>query len=242
MRLVKWLAGAGVASRRGAGELVLAGRVKVNGEYVQEPWLEVDPAINRVHVDGKSVRPPWPSVCILLHKPRGFITSRVDPKGRPTVFECLKGVKAPVQSVGRLDYDVDGVLLLTTDGSLSHRLTHPRYAIERVYRVKVRGHPDSLSLQRLSAGVELEDGMATADSVRFESRLERAAWLRLTLREGRNRLVKRMCEQVGYPVLKLHRIRFAGFTLGGLKAGKWRYLKDPELRGLRKQVGLESAS
>ena len=111
-----------------------------------------------------------------------------------------------------------------------------------MYRVKVRGHPDTLSLQRLSAGVELEDGMATADSVRFESRLERAAWLRLTLREGRNRLVKRMCEQIGYPVLKLRRIRFAGFSLGGLKAGKWRYLKDPELRGLRKQVGLESAS
>lgn len=240
MRLVKWLAGAGVASRRGAGELVLAGRVKVNGRPVKEPWLEVDPAADRIHVDGRQVRPPWPDVYVLLHKPRRLITSRKDPQGRATVFGCLKGVKAPVQPVGRLDYDVDGVLLLTTDGPLAHRLTHPRYGIERTYRVKVRGHPDSRALQQLSKGVDLEDGPAAAEAVRLESRLERAAWMRLTLREGRSHLVKRMCEQVGYPVLKLRRIRFAGLTLGGLKSGEWRYLKDPEVRGLRKQVGLDS--
>ncbi len=239
MRLVKWLAGAGVASRRGAGDLVFAGRVKVNGRVVKEPWLDVDPSTDRVHLDGKPVRSPWPGVYVLLNKPRDCVTTRRDPQGRPTVMDCLKGLKAPVRPVGRLDYNADGVLFLTTDGVLANRLAHPRYGIERTYRVKVRGLPDERTLQRLKEGIGLADGKAAAEGVRLESRLARAAWLRLTFREGRSRLVKRMLEAVGHPVLKLRRTRFAGLSLTGLKAGEWRYLRDAEVRGLRRLTGLK---
>ena len=239
MRLVKWLAGAGAASRRGAGELVLAGRVKVNGRPVKEPWLDVDPSSDRVHLDGKPVRPPRPGVTLLLYKPRGVVTTRRDPQGRATVYDCLTSVKAPVQPVGRLDYDTDGVLLLTTEGSLAHRLTHPRYGVERTYRAKVRGLPDERTLKRLARGVELDDGPGVAENVRLDTRLARAAWLRLTVREGRSHLVKRMCEAVGHPVLKLRRVRFGGLSLAGLKSGEWRYLKEPEVKGLRRLTGME---
>ncbi|MFQ5914217.1 MAG: pseudouridine synthase [Nitrospinota bacterium] len=242
MRLVKWLAGAGVASRRGAGELVLSGRVKVNGRVVQEPWLDVDPSTDRVNLDGKAVRPPVSGIYVLLYKPRGCVTTRRDPQGRPTVMDCLKGLKAPVLPVGRLDFDAEGVLLLTTDGVLAHRLTHPRFGVERTYRVKVRGVPDQLSLRRLSRGIHLPDGKAVAERVRLESRLARAAWLQLTVREGRSHLIKRMCETMGHPVLKLRRTRFAGLTLAGLRTKEWRYLTDPEVKGLRRLTGLEKGS
>lgn len=239
MRLVKWLAGAGAASRRAAGELIASGRVRVNGRVVQEPWLEVDPSTDQVHLDGRPLRPPWPGVYVLLHKPRGCVTTRRDPQGRPTVLDFLRGVKAPVVPVGRLDYDAEGVLLLTTDGALAHRLMHPRYGVERTYLVKVCGVPDKDVLRRLARGVLLADGASAAEGVRLDKRLERAAWLRLTVREGRNRLVKRMCEAVGHPVVKLHRVRFAGLSTAGLKAGGWRYLKEAEVRGLRRLAGLE---
>jgi 23S rRNA pseudouridine2605 synthase len=154
-------------------------------------------------------------------------------------MDCLKGLRAPVLPVGRLDYDADGALIMTTDGALAHRLTHPKYGIERTYRAKVRGWPEERALRRLAAGVRLPDGMAKAEEVRVESRLQRSAWLRLTVREGRSHLIKRMCEAVGHPVLKLRRIRFAGLALGGLKAGEWRYLGAPEVKGLRRLTGME---
>jgi 23S rRNA pseudouridine2605 synthase len=154
-------------------------------------------------------------------------------------MDCLKGLRAPVLPVGRLDYDADGALIMTTDGALAHRLTHPKYGIERTYRAKVRGWPEERALRRLAAGVRLPDGMAKAEEVWVESRLQRSAWLRLTVREGRSHLIKRMCEAVGHPVLKLRRIRFAGLALGGLKAGEWRYLGDPEVKGLRRLTGME---
>jgi 23S rRNA pseudouridine2605 synthase len=241
MRLVKWLAGTGAASRRGAGDLVFAGRVKVNGQVVREPWFDVDPSNDRVHLDGKPLRAPASNVYILLHKPRGCVTTRRDPQGRMTVMDCLKGVKAPVRPVGRLDYDTDGILLLTNDGTLAHRLTHPRYGVERTYRAKVRGHPEEQTIRRLVKGIAVEDGRAAAENIRLESRLANAAWVRLTVREGRNHLIKRMFETVGHPVVKLHRVSFAGLTLRGLKSGEWRYLKDPEVNGLRRLAGMEKS-
>jgi pseudouridine synthase len=154
-------------------------------------------------------------------------------------MELLKGVRVRVNPVGRLDYDVTGVLLLTNDGDLTHRLTHPRYGIPRTYRVKVRGTPSAKALERLERGVTLSDGPARAEGVRLERRLEASAWISLTLREGRNRLLKRMCETIGHPTLKVQRIRFAGLGQGALLPGGWRYLTSQEVRALRRWVGLE---
>lgn len=239
MRLSKFLAQAGVASRRGAEDLIFGGRVTVNGRRVLSPGHPVDPSRDEVRLGGKRVRPSPPKVWVLLHKPRGCVTTQQDPEGRPTVMDLLKGVRVRVNPVGRLDYDVAGVLLLTNDGALAHRLTHPRYGIPRTYRVKVRGGPSAKALERLKQGVTLSDGPASAEGVRLERRLESSAWISLTLREGRNRLLKRMCEAIGHPTVKVQRIRFAGLGHGALLPGQWRFLTSQEVRGLRRWVGLE---
>ncbi len=239
MRLSKFLAQAGVASRREAEAVILAGRVTVNGQRVFSPGLAVDPPRDSVRLDRKRLRPPPPKVWILLNKPRGSVTTRMDPQGRLTVMDLLKGLKAHVNPVGRLDYDVTGVLLLTNDGTLAHRLTHPRYGVTRAYRVKVRGTPSTKVLRRLERGVTLSDGRASAEGVRLERQLQGSAWISLTLREGRNRLLKRMCEAIGHPTVKIQRVRFAGLGRGSLRAGQWRYLTTDEVKALRRRVRLE---
>jgi 23S rRNA pseudouridine2605 synthase len=225
VRLNAYLARAGVASRRRADELIKAGRVTVNGAPGQLNTF-VEPT-DRVEVDGEPVA-AQKLAYVLLHKPAGTVTTARDPQGRPTVVE-LVDVAQRIVPVGRLDADTTGALLLTNDGPLAHRLAHPRYGVEKVYEVEVEGEPDDAALRALAAGVELEDGVTAPARVRrlAPSRLE------LTLHEGRNRQVKRMCEAVGHRVRRLHRSRYAGLPLEGLEPGRWRELEPSEIRTLR---------
>jgi pseudouridine synthase len=225
MRLNAYLARAGVASRRGADDLIKAGRVQVNGAPGQLNTFVARG--DRVELDGEEVRAQRLAY-VLLHKPRGTVTTARDPQGRPTVVE-LVDLPERVVPVGRLDADTTGALLLTNDGPLAHQLAHPRYGVEKVYAADVEGRPDDAALRQLASGIELDNGMtAPAHARRLgPSRLE------LILHEGRNRQVRRMCEAIGHPVVHLHRSRYAGLTVEGLEPGRWRELEPSEVELLR---------
>src|SRR4249919_3135644 len=220
VRLNAYLARAGVASRRGADDLIKAGRVKVNGEPGQLNTFVA--SRDRVEVDGERVELQRLAY-VLLHKPAGVVTTARDPQGRPTVVELVDH-PARVVPVGRLDADTTGVLLLTNDGPLAHRLAHPRYGVEKVYEVEVEGEPSDQALERLREGVELDDGpTASAKARRLAPSL-----VELTLHEGRKHKVKRMLAAVGHPVIRLHSSRYAGLTVDGLEPGAWRELEPAE--------------
>ena len=225
MRLNAFLARAGVASRRKADELIKAGRVKVNGELGQlNTFVE---SRDVVEVDGQPVAKQKLGY-VLLNKPAGVVTTANDPQGRPTVVD-LVGHDSRVVPVGRLDVDTTGVLLLTNDGPLAHRLAHPRYGVEKVYEVETWKEPNDEALRRLATGVELEDGVTSPARVR---RLG-AARFELVLHEGRNRQVRRMCEAVGHRVRRLHRSVYAGLGVEKLQPGEWRELTPREVERLR---------
>lgn len=230
MRLNRYLARAGVASRRGADELIKAGRVRVNGATGELNTFVL--ASDVVEVDGTEVG-KQSLAHVLLHKPLGVVTTASDPQGRPTVVD-LVGHAARVVPVGRLDIDTSGVLLLTNDGDLAHRLAHPRYGVEKTYVADVEGNPSDETIERLAAGVELDDGLTAPARVR---RLGRSR-LELVLHEGRNRQVRRMCESVGHPVRRLRRTGYAGLDASGLPVGEWRELTRDEVDALRRLVGL----
>src|SRR5688500_17926894 len=225
MRLNAYLARAGIASRRGADDLIRAGRVRVNGEVAGlATFVERS---DRVEVDGRPVEPE-PLTYVLLNKPAGVVTTARDPHGRPTVVGLVAHERRVVP-VGRLDADTTGALLLTSDGPLAHRLMHPRYEVDKVYEAEVEGEPSDEALERLAEGVELDDGRSAPAHVRRigPSRLE------LTIHQGRKHQVKRMLEAVGHPVQRLHRSTYAGLTLEGLEVGDWRELAAEEIRRLR---------
>jgi 23S rRNA pseudouridine2605 synthase len=230
VRLNAFLARSGVASRRGADELIRAGRVRVNGQAGRFD-TEVGRR-DRVELDGRRVS-LQPLTYVLLNKPAGTVTTARDPRGRPTVVD-LVDLPVRVVPIGRLDADTTGVLLLTNDGDLAHRLAHPRYEVEKVYRAHVAGDPDQSTLEQLQNGVELEDGRTAPARVRrlAPGRIE------LTLHEGRNRQVRRMGEAVGHEVRRLERVRYAGLDARGLAPGEWRELTRDEVEGLRRRVGL----
>ncbi len=229
MRLAKHLAHAGVASRRAAEGLIAAGRVRVDGELVRDPARDVDER-SRVEVDGRLLTGPEPRVVYAVHKPVGVVSTARDTHGRPTVVGLVPE-RRRLYPVGRLDADSSGLILLTNDGALAERLTHPRYEVPRTYRVRVAGGPvGERALRALRTGVELEDGPTAPARVR---RLPGGGEeLELTIREGRNRQVRRMCEAVGHPVLALQRVAFGPLQLGGLQAGAHRRLGAAELRKL----------
>jgi len=225
VRLNAYLARGGVASRRKADELIKAGRVSVNGEPGQlGTFVE---SSDRVEVDGRAVEPQALEF-VLLHKPAGVVTTASDPQGRPTVVDLVR-LESRVVPVGRLDVDTTGVLLLTNDGHLAHRLAHPKYEVEKVYEAVVEGEPSEEALRRLAEGVGLEDGPTAPARVRRlgPSRVE------VAIHEGRNRQVKRMLEAVGHRVRRLHRSRYAGLTVEGLAPGAWRLLTEDEVLALR---------
>jgi 23S rRNA pseudouridine2605 synthase len=225
VRLNAYLARTGVASRRGADELIRAGRVRVNGETAGLATFVERGDV--VELDGLRLDPE-PLAYVLLHKPAGVVTTARDPQGRLTVVG-LVGHERRVVPVGRLDADTTGALLLTNDGPLAHRLAHPRYEVDKVYEAEVDGEPDDAAIRRLAEGVELEDGRTAPARVRRigPSRLE------LVLHEGRKHQVKRMCEEIGHPVRRLHRSSYAGLTLEKLAPGEWRELRPEEVQILR---------
>jgi pseudouridine synthase len=234
MRLNAFLARAGVASRRRADELIVAGRVRVNGSPGQ--LNTVVGSRDVVEVDGRRVE-RQPLSYVLLHKPAGVVTTARDPRGRATVVELVPR-EPRVVPVGRLDADTTGALLLTNDGPLAHRLAHPRYGVPKVYEAEVEGSPAPAALAALRVGVELDDGPSAPAHVRVLRRTKGSTVLELTLHEGRNRQVRRMCEAVGHPARRLHRSRYAGLDVDGLDPGESRELTRGELAALRAAVGL----
>lgn len=239
IRLSKVLAQAGLTSRRQAEALLTSGRVTVNGRVRLEPGAQADPAVDAIAVDGRPVPKTAPRTYLLLNKPRGYLSSRRDPAGRPVVMDLLPPGTPRLFPVGRLDWDAEGLLLLTNDGELGHRLLHPRYEIARVYEVEVEGHVTDADLRRWRHGVTLHDGPAVPAAVRIMRREggrrgRGRTWLSLTFREGRNREVKRYCQALGHPVFQLRRVEFGPLQLGSLPPGKSRWLTRAEITGLER--------
>ena len=240
VRLQKVLSAAGVASRRAAEQLIADGRVTVNGSTVRQPGTRADPVRDDVRVDGRRIAREVRSRYVLLYKPRGYVTTRSDPHRRKTVLDLVPDVREYVYPVGRLDYDSEGLLLLTNDGALAALLTHPRHGVVRVYEATVRGVPSGARLRRLAAGVEI-DGHPTGPA---EVRMLRGgapgrtdeARVRIVIREGRNRQVRRMFDAIGHPVRRLRRTRLGPISLGGLRPGAARDLTPAEVSALRGAV------
>ncbi len=229
-RLQKVLARAGLGSRRSCEALIAAGRVTVNGA-VAVLGARVDPEHDRIEVDGVPIGVRAGLVHYLLNKPRGVVTTAHDPQGRPTVVSLVPP-EPRVHPVGRLDADTEGLLLLTNDGELTHRLTHPSFGVEKEYLAEVRGEPGRAALRRLREGVDLEDGRTSPAKVgRVAPNL-----LRITIHEGRNRQVRRMCEAVGHPVVRLVRTRIGPVTDRTLRPGRWRPLRQDEVRALERAI------
>lgn len=229
-RLQKVMAHAGIASRRKAEQLILEGRVKVNGETVRELGRKVSPE-DFIEVDGKPIREEK-KVYILLNKPVGYISTVDDPRGRRTVLDLVADVKERVYPVGRLDYDTSGLLILTNDGELTYKLTHPSFEVKKTYLVEVEGKPGK-ELARLEKGVMLSDGMTAPAAVAEVKTGKNSTSFLLTIHEGRNRQVRRMCEAIGYPVKSLKRIKFAFLELGDMPEGRYRYLTEKEIKMLQ---------
>lgn len=236
-RIQKILAKAGITSRRKAEELILEGRVLVNGKMATL-GMKADLERDYIKVDGKLVLKPEPKTYIVLNKPKGFLTTLEDPEGRPTIRELLKGVRYRVYPVGRLDFNSEGLLILTNDGELAYRLTHPSYNVPKTYLVKVKGLVEEKDLNKLRKGIMLEDGMtAPANIKRIRMpKTEKNSWLEVTIHEGKKRQVRRMFQRIRHPVLKLKRIRIDGISLGNLPPGQWHYLTPQEIQKLRKSV------
>ncbi|MBI5888685.1 MAG: rRNA pseudouridine synthase [Deltaproteobacteria bacterium] len=232
-RLQKVIATAGVTSRRKAEELILEGLVKVNGVVVTELGVKIDPAKDRVTVDGRGIHSDTNKVYILLNKPKGYISAVSDPQKRPVVVDLVRNVKERVYPVGRLDFDAEGALILTNDGELSHMLIHPAFHVPKKYLVKVKDVPSPEDLEKLAKGVWLEDGRTFPAKAKFIRQTKENSWIELTVFEGRNRLVKRMCMAIGHPVSKLKRIEFAGIKLDIETPGAYRMLTPDEIRGLK---------
>ena len=229
-RLQKILSQAGVASRRASEQLMLDGRVTVNGTTVRELGTKADASSDDIRVDGRRVTLPERRRYLLLNKPRGYVTTRSDPQRRPTVIDLLTGVREYVYPVGRLDFETEGLLILTNDGDLAARLTHPRHGVARVYEAQVLGVPDAHDLERLSRGVTVEGQRMTATSVRLlPGRHDRHATLQITVHEGRNRQVRNMLDAIGHPVDQLKRIAIGPIRDARLKLGRWRDLTEAEV-------------
>ena len=233
IRLQKYLAQCGVASRREAEKLIEAGRVTIDGR-VATLGESVPEEGAVVALDGQPVAPESGLVYIVLNKPRDVITSVTDTHGRKTVVDCLHGVKTRVYPVGRLDFDVEGVLLLTNDGDLAYHLTHPKFGAKKQYVAWVQGTMTPQTATQLERGVDLEDGTTAPAKVSITFVRGGSTQIRLTLHEGKKREVKRMCEAVGHPVQSLKRVSFAGIKATGLRPGQWRYLNDAEVASLKR--------
>ncbi len=233
-RLAKVLAARGIASRREAEKMIVDGAVTVNGHVATHPGQPVDPKSDSISVDGKPI-PDVPRLSYyLLYKPKGYITTRSDPQGRRSIHELLPELPARVEAVGRLDMNTEGALLLTNDGDLAHRLAHPSSGVPKRYMVKVYRTPTDKTLERISKGVELEDGRTQPCKVRVVKSTETEnAWLEITVTEGRNRLVRRIFALVGHPVSKLTRESFATVSIRGMERGDLRALSADEVRRLR---------
>jgi 23S rRNA pseudouridine2605 synthase len=237
VRLQKIMSAAGVASRRAAEKLIAEGRVTVNGTAVTELGSKADPDVDDIRVDERRVKGPQRHRYLLLNKPRGYVTTRSDPERRRTVLDLLKGVREYVYPVGRLDFDTEGLLILTNDGELAAMLTHPRHEVDRVYEAEVLGVPDAHDLERLSKGVVIERRRtrpAQVELLPIRRPQAETSMLRITIHEGRSRQVRNMCDAIGHPVRTLRRVRIGPIFDRTLKLGTFRELTAKEVRKLKK--------
>ncbi len=239
-RLQKIISQAGAASRREAEKLILAGRVSLNGKIVTELGVQADADKDKIAIDGNPLKKRVPKLYFLLNKPKGYISAVRDDRGRKTVVDLLADVDEYIYPVGRLDYDTEGLLLLTNDGELMNGLLHPRYEIKKTYEATVLGVVSDMDIRQLRKGVLLEDGMTAPAAVRLIDKAEdnRTCKVQLTIHEGRNRQVRRMMQAVGHRVIDLKRTVFAGLDLRGVKEGSYRQLASEEVSALKNLAGL----
>jgi len=231
-RIQKIISAAGVTSRRAAEELIAEGRVRVNGQVVTELGTKADASKDHIKVDGKLINPHQPKTYIMLNKPVGFVTTMSDPEGRPTVQDLLKGVKVRVYPVGRLDYNTEGMLIMTNDGDFAHVVTHPKHELPKTYLAKLKGVLDEDQIASIETGLFLDDGKTAPAKLRKIRKEEANSWVEITITEGRKRQVRRMFDRVGRSVIKLKRIRTGNLVLGDLPEGTFRYLTPVEVKGL----------
>jgi 23S rRNA pseudouridine2605 synthase len=236
-RLQKVLAEAGIASRRKCEEIITAGRVQVNGEVVTTLGVKVDPEQDEIQVDGRFINQQT-KIYVLLHKPKGVITSANDPEGRKVVTDYLPGIRERVYPVGRLDYDTEGLLLLTNDGEFAHLLTHPKHHVPRTYQATVKGVPHGSLLDKLRGGIQLDDGMTAPAEVEYAdiNPQKNETVVQITIYEGKNRQVRRMFEAISFPVIRLKRIKFGPIFLTGVPRGKYRHLTPNEIKDLKAEA------
>lgn len=235
-RLQKFLAEAGVASRRKAEELIAAGRVKVNGIVIKEQGVKIDPRKDKVEFDGKALSQKMEKkVYLMLHKPEGYVTTSKEQFGRPAVLDLIHGVPERIFPVGRLDYDTSGLLLLTNDGDLTYRLTHPKHDVDKTYIAKLFGVPDDGDLQKFRRGVAIDGRKTSPAKIQIISREKdlRFCTVEIQIHEGRNRQVRKMCEAIHHPVAQLKRVATGELKLGDLPKGKYRFLTEQEIKYLK---------
>ena len=235
-RLQKILSQAGIASRRESETIIAGGRVAVNGTVVTELGTKADPESDTITVDGKPIAIAQKRVYLLLYKPVGYMTTMKDPEGRPIVTDLLKGIKERVYPVGRLDYNTEGLLLLTNDGAFANMLMHPSHEVDKGYLVRVSGRVTQAQIKRLAEGVKLEDGMTAPAKVVPVSESENNSWISITIHEGRYRQVRRMCEAVGLSVVRLKRSRYDFLEIGEMKPGEFRELAPEEVTRLKRKT------
>lgn len=229
VRIQKIIAQAGIASRRAAEKMILEGRVTINGVRIDEMGAMADPEQDDIRVDNRLISVATGNIYLLLNKPRGYVTTLDDPQNRPIITDLLPGIRERVFPVGRLDYDSEGLLLLTNDGAFAQRLQHPRYQVTRTYRVKVEGHLSNREMRALSEGLSLEDGFFKPLKAALEKKSVKSCWIALTLAEGRNRVIRRVFAALGHPVLRLIRVSLSDLALGDLKPGAYRHLTRKEV-------------
>lgn len=234
-RIQKILSEMGITSRRNAEEMINAGRITVNGK-IATLGMKADPAKDHIKVDRKLLIKPEPKVYLLLNKPKSVVTSLYDPEGRATVKDFLKKIKYRVYPVGRLDYDSEGLLLMTNDGDFANAILHPSKKIPKTYLVKVKGVIEEAKIVKLKTGVKLIDGLTAPAKVRKISTTENNSWIEMTMHEGRKRQIRRMLETIGHTVLKLKRVKINGIALGDLKPGEYRYLTPEEIEKIKKEI------
>lgn len=231
-RLQKYLAECGIASRRKCEQLILDGKIKVNGTVIKNLGIKIDPDKDIVEYNGRVVAKVQHNIYIMLNKPTGFITTVKDQFGRPSVLDIIK-IKDRIYPVGRLDYNTSGLLLLTNDGDIANKLMHPKHEIDKVYIAKIRGIPDDKDLDRFRNGLLLDNRLTAKAKIEILKKINNDALVKIVIHEGRNRQIRRMCELIGHPVMTLKRIKIGDLELGNLKVGQWRYLTGEEVQYLK---------
>lgn len=231
-RLQKFMASCGVGSRRKCEEIILSGRVSVNKITIKELGFKVDPFKDIVCLDHKELKPEENKIYVALHKPVGYISSAKDERGRKTILDIVK-VKERIYPIGRLDYDTSGLILLTNDGDVYNRVIHPRQEVHKIYLAKVTGIPSRNAISYFETGVDIEGYITAPASFQIYKKEKENSWVRITIHEGKNRQIRRMCDAIGHPVLQLKRVSVGNITLGDLKTGEWRYLEPQEIDYLK---------